>query len=114
MTARVPLSRSVVALVAAPIVWTIYFWVVYLWAEAACELGWGAAGRVTLGAAVPALMATLWLTVRAYRQWRTSPDPLDESGATGAGLAFAGVLIGSISVLGVLAVAVAGVAVPAC
>lgn len=102
------LRHTLVTLLAAPIIFTVYFWGVYLTAEADCRFGssnWIVVA-VTLAGTVVALAATGWLAWRSYR--------LRQHEDTEAVIALAGLLISGISTVAVLFVGVTALVLPPC
>lgn len=94
-----PVIRTAVVLVAAPITWMLYFWLVYLYAEAECAFGgWSTRGRsVVLAATVGAtglVGVALWSTLRVRHGGETEASHL----------ASAGTFVAFVSLLGVVAV----------
>ena len=96
-----------VMLLAGPVIWYAYFWLVYLLTEGVCRLGgfdfeiMGLTGLsfVTMTVTAGASALTVISGRRSYSAWREGP--LDGSGQTG--MAFAGLVLSGIFLLSVLA-----------
>lgn len=108
--------RTIVMLVAGPLIWTTHFLLVYLVAEAGCT-GGGPGLRllnppvpsiVTLSATVAAACASLAAAGWAYRRWRAAPDEPD------APVVLAGALMALLGVVTVAFVGLPALVLPAC
>ena len=67
-----------VLLLAGPVIWISHFWVVYLWAEAACDRPWDSAVvLVTVAATVVAIGAIVGFGIRASRSYTAADDDGD-------------------------------------
>jgi len=138
-------ARSALAMfVAAPVIWSVHFMLVYLVVEAGCS-GDGPGLRlfdppvptvVTLAATAAAALACLAVARWSYRRWRAGrPGPAGEAGDhaggrsgdraggrsgvldgpdLGGSLAFAGFLMSLLGVLTVLFVGLPALVLPAC
>ena len=94
--------------VAGPVIWLTHFMAVYLLVEAACTVGgidhelFGlhVLSVATLAATAAAILVTLFTSARAYSHWRGATgggDWLDVTDGN-AGLAFAGFVLGIVSI----------------
>jgi hypothetical protein len=92
---------------AGPVIWYVYFWLVYLVAEGVCRLGgfdfevMGLTGLSFVTIAVTGGASALIVVsgLRSYSSWRKAP----RDGSGYLGLAFAGVVLSGIFLLAVLA-----------
>lgn len=113
MTAIARLRRPAfwVLLIAGPVIWFMHFMAVYLMVEAACTvdppdtrlLGRPILSTLTLGATVVAVIAAVAPTTLAYRRWRNASGDDDwmEISGDNSGLAYAGFLLGVLSVVAI-------------
>lgn len=111
MTALDRLRRpaSWMLFVAGPVIWFAHFMVVYLLVEGACTvdppetrlLGRPVLSTLTLGATVVAAIVALAPTTVAYRRWHSASGDDDwmEIGDDNQPLAFAGFLLGVLSIV---------------
>jgi len=64
-----------VLLLAGPVIWISHFWVVYLWAEAACDRPWDSAVVVvTVAATLVAIGAIVGFGIKASRSYTAADD----------------------------------------
>jgi hypothetical protein len=106
-----PTGRSSAAtwvmLLAGPVIWYVYFWLVYLLAEGVCRVGgldfefMGMTGLsfVTIAVTAGASTLTVISALRSYSSWRKGP----RDGSGYLGMAFAGLVLSGIFLLAVLA-----------
>ncbi|MCA1735581.1 MAG: hypothetical protein LC739_05555, partial [Actinobacteria bacterium] len=88
-----------VLLLAGPVIWISHFWVVYLWAEAACVPPWDSAVEfVTVAATVVAIGAILGFGISASRSYTAADDDGDHRRL----LYLYGVLLAGLSVVATL------------
>lgn len=105
---------------APPILWIVYFMVVYLYAEAGCVFGWDRPSWLGLhGVAVVTVVATIvslvvigYYTSSSWRRFRR-PDDDDEMEMTRA-LGLLGLILGLIFIPATIAVGLFAVTVPTC
>ena len=96
-----------VMLLAGPVIWYVYFWLVYLVAEGVCRLGGfdfeimrlTGLSFVTIVVTAGASALTVISGLRSYSSWRKGP----RDGSGYLGMAFAGVVLSGIFLLSVLA-----------
>ena len=117
-----PRSRSSTAtwmmLLAGPMVWYFYFWIVYLLAEGACQLdglkfgllGLPAVSTVTLAFTLGASTLVTIAARRSYQEWKDGSPAIDDD----RGLALAGLLLSGIFLVSILATGLPALAMEPC
>ncbi|MGH8929095.1 MAG: hypothetical protein ACRDZO_00250 [Egibacteraceae bacterium] len=116
--------RTLVLLVAGPVIWSAHFMFVYLVVEAGCTgdgpglrlLNPPVPGIVTLAATAVAALAALACAWWSYRRWRASPNAPNEpeDDEPGGPLAFTGLLLSLLSFVTILFVGLPALVLPSC
>jgi glucan phosphoethanolaminetransferase (alkaline phosphatase superfamily) len=103
-----------ILLLAGPVVWYAYFWLVYLGVETGCRIAGSNSGTLgvshlslfTLALTAAAFLMILVAGIRNYRAWRSAERAI--------GLPFAGLVLSVIFAMSVLATGLPALVLPPC